>query len=160
MARHNKSIRGEPSDDDREKLVNIGAYCLMPNHFHILVHEKSEGGISKFMLKLSTAYSMYFNKLNDRSGALFQGPFKAKHADNDEYLKYLFAYIHLNPLKIIDPNWRNYGAIDRSKAESYVKNYPYSSFGDYFKKEINSPTLQSTVFRTILMNHRSLKLIF
>ena len=59
-------------DFDREEtLVFIGAYCLMPNHFHILVKEKSEKGISKFMQKISTAYSMYFNNKYKRTGGLF-----------------------------------------------------------------------------------------
>src|SRR3989344_907844 len=87
-----------------KKLTTIGAYCLMPNHYHLLLRETSKNGISKFMQKLSTAYSMYFNIKRQRTGALFQGRYKARHIDNDNYLKYLFAYIHLNPIKIIAPN--------------------------------------------------------
>ncbi|MEI8175112.1 MAG: transposase, partial [bacterium] len=60
-------------------LVNVGAFCLMPNHFHILITEKIEGGISKFMQKLSTAYSMYYNKKYKRTGGLFEGKFKSQH---------------------------------------------------------------------------------
>ncbi len=85
-------------------IVDIGAYCLMPNHFHLLIREKTENGISKFIQKVSTAYTMYFNQKMDRSGALFQGVFKSKHIDSDEYLKYMFSYIHLNPIKIIQPD--------------------------------------------------------
>src|SRR5674476_643636 len=84
-----------------ERLVDIGTYCLMPNHFHLLLREQQENGISLFMKKLLTAYSMYFNKKHNRTGGLFEGPFLARHADTDEYLKYLFSYIHLNPIKII-----------------------------------------------------------
>ncbi len=73
-------------------LVDILAYCLMPNHFHVLICGKNDGDVSLFMQKLSTAYSMYFNKKYKRTGGLFEGTFKAKHADTDEYLKYLFAY--------------------------------------------------------------------
>ena len=91
-----------------EPLVDIGAYCIMSNHFHLLVHERIENGISLFMQKLSTAYTMYFNKRYERSGALFQGRFKAKHLDSDNYLKYIFAYIHLNPVEIIDNGWKNH----------------------------------------------------
>jgi putative transposase len=80
-----------------DALVAIGAYVLMPNHFHLLIREVSDGGISKFMEKLATGYSAYFNKLNNRKGVLFQNRFRAEHVDNDEYLKYLYAYIHLNP---------------------------------------------------------------
>jgi putative transposase len=80
-----------------DQLVRIGAYCLMPNHFHLLLTEQEEAGISSFMQKLSTGYTMYFNKRNERTGVLFQGKYKSKHADEDRYLKYLISYIHLNP---------------------------------------------------------------
>lgn len=118
-----------------ETLVDVGAYCLMPNHFHFLIREKVEGGASLFMQKLSTAYSAYFNKKHKRTGSLFEGRFKATHADSDEYLKYLFSYIHLNPVKIIDPKWKENGIIDREKAKQYLTNYPYSSYLDYMGKE-------------------------
>ena len=60
------------------------------------------------MQKLLTAYTMYFNKKNERTGPLFSGMFKATHANEDEYLKYLFSYIHLNPIKLIEPLWKNW----------------------------------------------------
>ena len=117
--------------DRGEPLVAIGAYCLMPNHFHLLVKETSTGGISKFMEKLGTGYSMYFNKKNSRTGFLFQGNFKAEHVDNDEYLKYLLAYIHLNPVKLIEPEWKETGIRDKQRAQKYLGQYRYSSYGDY-----------------------------
>jgi len=120
--------------DRGEQLVHIGAYCLMPNHFHILVKETREGGITKFMSKLSTAYSMYFNKINGRTGSLFEGRFKATHVNNDNYLKYLFSYIHLNPVKIIEPKWKEAGITNKKQAEQYIKNYKYSSYLDYIGK--------------------------
>src|SRR3989338_2657209 len=78
-----KTIQGLPLDEiDRgETLVDIGSYCLMPNHFHLLIREKMENGISLFMEKLSTAYSMYFNKKNERTGGLFEGTFKFSKND-------------------------------------------------------------------------------
>jgi putative transposase len=113
------------------QIVDIGAYCLMPNHFHLLLHESIEDGISKFMQKLTTAYTMYFNKKNERTGALFQGVFKAEHANNDEYLKYLFAYIHLNPVKINEPNWKEDGIKNIKTVNKLLINYPYSSYHEY-----------------------------
>jgi putative transposase len=113
-------------------LVDICAYCLMSNHFHILLREKAEGGVSAFMQKLMTAYTMYFNNRNERSGALFQGTFKAEHAGNDTYLKYLIAYIHLNPVKIIEPKWRENGLKDRKRAQEYLEIYKYSSYQDFY----------------------------
>lgn len=119
------------STDRGEEIIDIVAYCLMPNHFHLLVHEKVDGGITKFMGKLSTAYSMYFNAKNARTGALFEGRFKAKHADTDEYLKYLFAYIHLNPIKLVDPLWKENGVQNRAVAQDYLADYMYSSNHDW-----------------------------
>lgn len=117
--------------DRGESLVEIVAYCLMPNHFHLLVREKTENGVQKFMMKLLTAYSMYFNKKYKRTGALFESRFKAKHADSDEYLKYLFAYIHLNPVKLIDPKWKEFGIQNRIAAQAYLGEYKYSSHLDW-----------------------------
>ena len=114
-----------------ETLVDIGVYCLMPNHFHVLIKEKIEGGITKFLMKLLTAYSMYFNKKNSRTGTLFESKFKAKHIDSDEYLKYLFAYIHLNPIKLVDPKWKENGINDRENAKKYLAEYAFSSYLDY-----------------------------
>lgn len=119
--------------DKSSTLVDIGAYCLMPNHFHLLIREKTEGGITKFMSKLSTAYSMYFNNKHDRTGGLFEGRFKATHVDTDEYLKYLFSYIHLNPVKIIDPKWKEDGINDRNEAKQYLLDYTHSSYQDYLE---------------------------
>lgn len=113
--------------DRGDTLVDIGAYCLMPNHFHLLVKEKGEGNTSIFMQKLATAYVMYFNKKYDRTGSLFEGKFKSKHVDSDRYLKYIFSYIHLNPVKIIDSKWRELGIKDKHKAFDFCKQYTYSS---------------------------------
>lgn len=111
--------------------VAIGAYALMPNHFHILIKEIKEGGTTKFMEKLQTAYSMYFNKKNERVGPLFQGTFKAEHVDRDEHLKYLFAYIHLNPIKLLEPQWKESGIQNKKSAKRFLEKYPFSSYVDH-----------------------------
>jgi putative transposase len=117
--------------DRGNSLVDIGAYVLMPNHFHILTKEVVEGGLGQFMKKLSTGYSMYFNKKYVRSGGLFEGSYKAKHVETDEYCKYLFSYIHLNPIKIIEPKWKETGIENRPAALQYLRGYKYSSYLDY-----------------------------
>ncbi|MFA6301066.1 MAG: transposase [Candidatus Paceibacterota bacterium] len=128
-------------------LVDVGSYCLMPNHFHILVTEKTEGGISKFMLKLSTAYSMYYNKKYKRTGSLFEGKFKSQHADTDRHLKYLFSYIHLNPIKLIQKDWKEKGIRSKKEAIDYLNGYPYSSYLDFAGEErILSKILNIEVF--------------
>ncbi len=114
-----------------EKLVYIGAWCLMPNHFHILLKEKVEGGIALFMQKLLTSYTMYFNAKYQRTGSLFGGSFKAKHIDSDVYLNYLYAYIHLNPIGIIDQGWKDKRLRNRKVAEKFITEYAYSSYLDW-----------------------------
>ncbi len=121
-------------------LVSIGAYCLMPNHFHILLTPCVEDGISLFMKKLGTGYSMYFNKRYNRTGTLFEGPFKARWADSDTYLKYLYAYIHLNPLKL----WSRVDLATESSVEetlSFLQSYRYSSLSDY----LQAPRLEKVI---------------
>jgi putative transposase len=119
------------SAEKGEPIVHIGAYCLMSNHFHLLAKEIVEGGISEFMHKLGTSYSSFFNGIHDRSGSLFQGRFKAEHAESDQYLKYLYSYIHLNPVKHIDPLWKENGVKDKEKVRAYLDGYVFSSFPDY-----------------------------
>jgi len=126
-------IQGETlyEEDMGEKITALGAYKLMPNHFHLLIREISEGGITEFMRKITTAYTMYFNKKYERVGPLFQGAFKAEHVTRDEHLKYLFAYIHLNIIKLIEPKWREKGIRNAKKARKYLESYQFSSYLDY-----------------------------
>jgi len=134
---HNYLKQGKPlleifSVDRGEQLVDIGAYVLIPNHLHIFIHERVEGGASMFMEKLLTAYSMYFNKKYERTGALFEGKFKAKHIDSQSYFNWVFSYIHLNVVKLIDSNWKKKGISNPEKARKFMKKYKYSSYFDYF----------------------------
>jgi len=131
LDRQGRTLQELEEVDRKDTFVDIGAYCLMPNHFHILVRAKNDDGVSRFMQKLSTGYTMYFNKKHERTGALFQGKFKATHADKDKYLKYLLAYIHLNPVKIIDPEWKDKGIRNQKHAQEYLEKYKYSSYLDY-----------------------------
>ncbi len=122
-------------DFDRGRpIVSIGAWVLMPNHFHIYISPRGtlgENEISVFMNKLSTAYSMYFNKKYERTGKLFEGTFKSKHIDYDQYAKYTFSYIHLNPVKLIDSNWKENGVKNNKKALGFLDTYKWSSYADY-----------------------------
>lgn len=117
-------------------IVDIGAYCLMPNHFHLLCKEKINSGITMFMKKLLTAYAMYFNKKYKRSGILFQGRFKSEHADDDRYLKYLYSYIHLNPAKLKNAKWKESQINKVDELFVFIKNYPYSSIYEYKTNKI------------------------
>ena len=117
--------------DRGEPLVAIAAWVLMPNHFHILVKEIVEGGTTAFMKKLCTGYSSYFNKRHDRVGPLLQGRYKSEHVTSDEHLKYLFAYIHLNPVKLVDPSWKERGIGDLVGAKKFISAYEHSSYQAY-----------------------------
>lgn len=83
-------------EPNHAKLVSIIAYCLLPNHFHLVLKQESKDGISKFMQKLGTSYTMYFNAKYKRSGSLFQGKFKANLIGGDFGLPVLSVYINLN----------------------------------------------------------------
>ena len=80
----------------RRRLVNFVSYCLNPNHFHFLVQQVYTGGVSELMKRLLGGYTWYFNKKHNRAGSLFQGTFKAKHINSNEYLLHLSAYVNLN----------------------------------------------------------------
>lgn len=113
----------------KDVFVHIGAYCLMPNHYHLLLTPAQDEGIPKFMLKLATSYALYFNKKYNRVGALYEGPYRARYADSDRYLKYLFAYIHLNPFRSDDQRIQPF--FDEKRFLEYV----HSSLPDYLGVE-------------------------
>lgn len=117
--------RGEP-------LVAIAAYTLMSNHFHLLIREIEEDGISAFMQKIGIAYTMYFNIKHERNGNLFVKPFRSRHIDNDEYLKYVAQYIHLNPAELFEPEWKNGRVKNISSLRKYLESYQWSSLPDYY----------------------------
>jgi REP-associated tyrosine transposase len=125
---HSKIFLEEHVD---HSLVDILAYSLMPNHFHLVLRQKSEAGISQFMRKLCTAYSMYFNTKYDHSGVVFQGRYKAKHIGNEAYFRYLFAYVHLNPIELSQSDWKKAGMRNPAKVKAFLSDYRYSSYYDY-----------------------------
>ncbi|MBI4118697.1 MAG: transposase [Parcubacteria group bacterium] len=142
-----RSFRDILSIDTGDLITALGAYVLMPNHFHLLVKETEVGGVSKFMGKVSTGYSMYFNKKYERDGSLFQSRFQAKHISKDEYLKYVFAYIHLNPIKLIESNWKEIGIKNSFAAQKFLSDYSYSSYFDYIGIErLERKILNTEVF--------------
>jgi len=152
-------LRGVPKEKvfDFERgdcLVHIGAYCLMPNHFHILLTPAVERGVQTFMQKLATGYSMYFNKKYSRTGGLFEGRFKSQHADSDEYLKYLFSYIHLNPVKLIQPDWKEFGIRDLANVQKYLSDYKYSSLLDYVGMRDEGVIVESNRFPEYFRSHK------
>lgn len=103
------------------RYVTLFAFCLMSNHFHILIRETIEGGIAKYMQRVLNSYTKYFNTKYEVSGHLFQGPYKAVHVEDNDQLLHLSAYIHKNCHEIAE--WKN----------KYFE-YPWSSLGDYVNR--------------------------
>jgi putative transposase len=135
-------IKIDAFEFEREKLVvSIGAWVLMPNHFHIYLimnshmsdmwEREGKNAISEFMRKLQTAYVKYFNAKYNRTGGLFEGAFKSVHIENDNQAKYLFSYIHLNPVKLIQRDWKEEGIKDEDKTLEFLSEYKWSSFLDF-----------------------------
>lgn len=104
--------------------VEIIAFCLMPNHFHILIKQFEDNGISMFLRQITDSYTRYFNTKNDRNGPIFQGAFKAVHVQTTEQLLHLSRYIHINPLASF---------VIR---DSELFSYPWSSITNYLSKNI------------------------
>ncbi len=152
-----KTYREILSLDRGKQLVSIGAWVLMENHFHLLLREDFSGGITKFMKKLGTAYSMSFNIKYQRTGALFGGRFKSRYIDKDEYLKHLFGYIHLNPLDIKFSGWEKF--VDKKSPKEwkeFLENYYYSSFQDYINSDrLERGILNKTAFFDYFSEHQS-----
>ena len=117
----------------------------MNNHFHLLLVQAKDKGIEKFMQKLGTGYTMYFNKRYERVGSLFQGVFKSIPVDNDHYLSYLTHYIHANPLDFSNPKWRKDAIQNSDKALEKIEDYPWSSFAYYTNKINNQIIDQQTI---------------
>lgn len=122
-----------PERGNSDKLVHIYCYTLMPNHFHFILKEIKEKGISLFFQKILGQYSQYFNKKYNRRGPLFESRFKDKIVENDQYFEHLITYIWNNPIKIINPSYVSKdllnGKIELSEQEKVFANtYPYKFF--------------------------------
>ena len=111
-----------------EKLVDVLCYAIMPDHYHLLIREIKERGITEFIRKSNISIAKYVNKTKERRGTIFEGLFKSKHIDSNEYLRHLSLYIHLNPLDFIaGKDWREHKLENWSKHKGRLLNYPWSS---------------------------------
>lgn len=102
--------------------VDLVAYCLMPNHFHLLVYQKTLKGMPKLLLRLTSNFSTYFNRKYQTEGSPFQDTYKAVAVKTEEQLIHLSRYIHANPLEII--------------SGQTLESYPYSSYPSYLSGKI------------------------
>ena len=126
--------------EPRKILVDILAFVLMPNHYHLLVVPRQDSAVSLFMKKLNMGYAKYFNEKYDRSGALFQGKYKCVAIERDAHFIYIPYYIHLNPLDLKFPEWRKRKINNYKKVFEYLESYRWSSHLDYLGKN-NFPSV-------------------
>ncbi len=136
---------GCPYFEEKDRLVKIHFFCLMPNHYHLLVSPLIEGGVSQFMKKVNMGYAKYFNERYDRSGALFQGKYKSIHVVEDAHFMYLPYYIHLNPLDLTTPTWRNGKISSVKNILTTLDGYKWSSHLDYTGHK-NLPSITDRTF--------------
>jgi putative transposase len=126
----------------RNRLVDIHAWVLMKNHYHLLLSENTERGLSRFIQKLNIGYAKYFNERYRRSGALFQGKTKRVLIDTDAHFLHIVHYIHLNPLdfKSEAREWRSGNISKSNDALEYLLKYRWSSLLDYCNRK-NFPSV-------------------
>ena len=146
-----------------DQLVEIEAWVLMPNHFHLYLKALPKQGfgvnnITLFMSKFCTAYAKYFNKKYKRTGSLFEGKFKSVHIKNEIQAKYLFSYIHLNPVKLIQSDWKEVGIKDKIEAINFLNTYKWSSYIDYINsKRKENVILNKDVFSAYFNSQNNFK---
>ncbi len=131
----------------RKLLVNILAFCLMSNHYHLLLARRVEDGIPRFMKKLNIGYAKYFNERYERTGALFEGRYKYVAVSGEPHFIHLPYYIHLNPLDLKFFSWRDRELRDSRQAIQFLESYRWSSHLDYLGKS-NFPSVTQ---RNLLM---------
>ncbi len=123
--------------DNRNKLVEILAFCFMPNHIHLLVRQLKDNGISMYLKKVEGGYAKYFKEKYKikRRGYFFQDRFTSVHIKDDNQLMAVFVYIYTNPLSLIEPKWKEVGIKDSIKAIKFLeKSFKWSSYQDFLAK--------------------------
>jgi len=132
---------------EREPLVKIHFFCLMPNHYHLLLSPIDDDmkNLSLFMKKLNGGYSKYFNERYERTGALWQGKYKSVSIKSDAHFLYIPFYIHFNALDLKYPAWRTQCLAEPRKAIEYLKTYRWSSHLDYLGQK-NFPSITDRSF--------------
>lgn len=135
-------LRGRYGNKEDRQLVDIHAWVLMGNHYHLLVSERLENGVTKFITKLNVGYAKYFNEKYKRSGTLFQGRTKKILIAHQAQYLHILHYIHLNPLDMSPTTreWRLRRIQNAKKAISHLDRYKWSSYTDYCGKN-NFPSL-------------------
>lgn len=154
--RNMNDLRSRSLESKRDMLVTLHAWCLMDNHFHLLVSENVEGGLTAFIRRLNIGYAKYFNDKYQRSGALFQGRTKKVLIERNAHYLHILNYIHLNPLDYMkgSEEWRSRALRNSAKALTYLESYRWSSYLDYCGIK-NFPSLISKdLFADVFQDYR------
>src|SRR3989344_866730 len=143
-----------PMWEPRTPIVNIVAYALVENHFHLLLEQRQENGIPRFMQKIGIGMAKYYNQKYKTSGNLFQGKYRAKIVDTDEYLMYVSVYIHVKNILEVYPGGMKAALRDVDKALRWAIEYPFGSLGDYAGSR-NSCILEKSVLGRMFEEYNS-----
>jgi len=138
----NSGLRNPNFEPKGKRIVDIHGWCLVKNHYHLLLSERIDGGLTLFLRKLNVGYANYFNEKHKRVGSLFQGRTKKIHVNSDAYFLHILNYVHLNPLDYMTSayGWRERRLEKPKQAHEYLLKYRWSSYPDYCGKR-NFPSL-------------------
>jgi putative transposase len=139
----------------RDMIVDIHGWCVMGNHYHLLLSEQVENGISLFLRKLNVGYANYFNERYKRVGTLFQGRTKKIRINSDAYFLHILHYIHLNPLDFLKgaESWRALEIDNTKKALRHLEQYRWSSYLDYCGKKNFPSVITKDLFGDVFRNY-------
>lgn len=142
-------LRNQSFGTDRERIVDIHAWCLMRDHYHILVSERVDGGLTKFLRKLNVGYANYVNDRYARRGTLFRGRTKKVLIERQAHFLYVVHYIHFNPLDYLRTanKWRSGTVGSQAEALKHLHAYKWSSYLDYIGTK-NFPSVLATSLYT------------
>jgi len=145
--RKKRKNTGQTRANPRRPLVEILAFCLMPNHYHLVIRQLVDNGISLFMQKLGDSYVGYFNEKYNRKGrgSIFQGRHKAIHIKTTDQLMNVICYIFTNPVELLETTWKEEGVKNPQKAIKHLESYQWSSYLDCIGKK-NFPSVTQRDF--------------
>ncbi len=128
-----------------EKLVDVLCYVIMPDHYHLLLKERRENGITSFIHRCNISIAKYINIKNNKSGPVFESLFKSKHISSNEYLLHLSLYIHLNPLDFLaNKDWRNHKLKNWNLIRKKLLDYPWSSLKCFLNENYQDRIISGT----------------
>ena len=155
--RSDPNLANTANRKERKLLVDILAFCLMPNHYHLLVSPRVENGVSRFMSKINIGHAKYFNQKYDREGVLFQGRYKKILVNENTHFLHLPFYIHFNPLDLKYPEWRENKISNPEKVMEFLESYRWSSHLDYSGIKNFPSVLSMDLFKEIFDGNNGYK---